>query len=208
MPALVLQIHDIDETGKDYTFLLSPAWLQTELADAGLRPDPAALQPVVEVHAQKNGAEFLVNGRIDAELLTDCCRCLGDAKVSVHVPFGTLFSKHSDKHLPPKQELEEEDFAREAFTGHELVLDGLVREQMVLECPMQPLCKPGCAGIPVPEHLRPPGEVFGGTGENGAVGVDPRLAPLQRLRDKVPPNKLPNQPDDKRLDKKRLDNKV
>jgi uncharacterized protein len=193
MVALVLHIHDIDEDGKDYTFPLSSAWLQTELADAGLRGDPAAIPPIVQVHAQKNGAEYLVNGRVDADLLAECGRCLGDAKVPVHVAFATLFCRKSDKHTPAKakEELEEEDFQREEFAGHDLVLDGLVREQLVLECPMQPLCKPDCQGIEVPAHLRPPPEVFGSK-ENrhlDGAGVDPRLAPLQRLRDKVPPNK-------------------
>ncbi|HEX7477857.1 MAG TPA: DUF177 domain-containing protein [Polyangiales bacterium] len=188
MAALAIQIHDIDETGKDYTFPLSSAWLQSELADAGLRPDPAAPAAVAEVHAQKNGDDYLVNGRVDAGLLAECGRCLGDAKVPVHVGFASLFCRHSDRQKPTEQELEDEDFQREEYSGHQLVLDGLVREQLVLECPMQPLCRPDCTGIPVPEHVRPPVEVFG-TSEKGADRVDPRLAPLQRLRDKVPPNK-------------------
>jgi uncharacterized metal-binding protein YceD (DUF177 family) len=51
----------------------------------------------------------------------------------------------------------------------------------VLEMPMQPLCSPDCTGIAVPKHVRPPEAAF------GSDKVDPRLAPLQRLRDKVPP---------------------
>jgi uncharacterized metal-binding protein YceD (DUF177 family) len=51
--------------------------------------------------------------------------------------------------------------------------------------PMQPLCSEACQGIAVPKHLRPPEEVFGTKDDR----VDPRLAPLKRLRDKVPPNK-------------------
>jgi hypothetical protein len=66
------------------------------------------------------------------------------------------------------------------------VLDDLVREHMVLEVPMQPLCSEQCEGIAVPEHLRPPPDVFR---EPGAV--DPRLAPLQRLRDNVPQKSAP-----------------
>ena len=85
----------------------------------------------------------------------------------------------------PAQSLSDDDLQREEFVGHDIPLDELVREHIVLEVPMQPLCSEGCQGIPVPETVRPPAEVFGTKDER----VDPRLAPLQRLRDKIPPNK-------------------
>ena len=191
MAAFSFQIQDIDETGKDYAFQLTAVWLDETLADAGLRADPARAPGALVVHVQQNDTEYLVAGQLDAELFTECCRCLGEARVPVHVPFSVLFARHAQRAVgrPPTEviELAEEDLEREQFTGNEIVLDEFVREQLVIECPMQPLCSPDCAGIPVPEKLRPPVEVFG----SSATGVDPRLAPLMRLRDKVPPNKVP-----------------
>jgi uncharacterized protein len=81
-----------------------------------------------------------------------------------------------------QEEDDGEDVPREEFSGNEIPLDELVREHIVLELPMQPLCGDACPGIPIPAHVRPPADVFA---EPGAV--DPRLAPLQRLRDNVPP---------------------
>jgi uncharacterized protein len=194
MAELVLHVQDIDETGKDYSFELTPAWLETALRDATLRADPAYESGLLELHAQQNGAEYLVNGTIAVHLLTECGRCLGDAAVEVDVPFGTLFHRSSGKAGAPRKprvsadevlELGEDDMMREEFAGHDIVLDDLVREHIVLEVPMQPLCSEACQGIAVPKHLRPPEEVFGTKDD----GVDPRLAPLKRLRDKVPPNK-------------------
>jgi uncharacterized metal-binding protein YceD (DUF177 family) len=184
MSELVIHVPDIDETGKDYAFELTHAWLDSTLKDADLRADPSYASGALRVHAQLNGTEFLVSGRLQAHLLTPCGRCLTDAKVPVAVDFATLFHRPpSHRKQPEALELTEDDLQREEFVGHDIVLDDLVREHLVLEVPMQPLCSDACRGIALPEKVRAPEADF------GADGVDPRLAPLKRLRDKVPPNK-------------------
>lgn len=188
MPDFPLQVHDIDETGKDYAFTVSRAWIDSHLKDAGLRSDPEQGDGSLEVHAQKNDGEYLVHGTLSAHLLTDCVRCLADAKVPVEVRLAALYTQGVAPGAEAELEVDEEDdddLQQEYFSGHEIALDDLVREYMVLECPMQPLCSPECTGIPIPERVKPPEEVFGPS----EGGVDPRLAPLLRLRDKVPPNK-------------------
>lgn len=201
MSEFALQVVDIDETGRDYSFELKQPWLESSLADANLHPDPDAAPGKLQLHAQKNGTEYLVEGRVVANLTTECSRCLGVAKVPVDTRFATLFTRAAGgPHAHGKQgahapntvdEVDEEfegedgELSREEFSGHEIVLDDLIREYLVLECPMQPLCSVDCTGIAVPKHVRPPEDVFG----RGATDskVDPRLAPLLRLRDKVPP---------------------
>jgi uncharacterized protein len=203
MAELVLHVQNIDEEGKDFSFELKPAWLDVLLHDASLRADPAYGPATLQVHAQQNGVEYLVNGTLQAHLLTECGRCLADAKIPVDVHVATLYSRVSGKTLPKVQELTDDDLQREEFVGQEIVLDGLVREHLVLEVPMQPLCTPDCRGIPVPEHVRPPADVFASDGS-----VDPRLAPLLRLRDKVPPEPQSSQPKSERNLKQKLKQKL
>jgi uncharacterized protein len=194
MAEFVLHVPDIDEVGKDYTFELPRAWVDAQLADASLHADPKAASGSAQVHAQQNGVEFLVTGSLRAQLVTECVRCLGEAVVPVDVELAALYTRGVDpahvgrsKRKPEPLELDDEDddLQRETFTGNDIVLDELVREHLVLEVPMQPLCSEDCQGIAVPEHLRPPADTFGAA---GAGAIDPRLAPLQRLRDNVPPN--------------------
>jgi len=175
MPELVLPVHDIDEAGKDFDFELSSAWLEQALQDTGLRRDPNKQEGHVHVHAQKNGVEILVNGMIDADLLVDCSRCLGDTPLPVHVPLTALLlpAGHGEE-TSHEVELEAEDLDRMSYEGHEVVLDELVREQLVLESPMQPLCRPDCAGIALPS-----------TGVSAGPRVDPRLAKLRELKDRL-----------------------
>jgi uncharacterized protein len=193
MSEFELQVHDIDESGKSYVFELTPRWLETTLADAGLHADPSVPPGTLRVHAQKNEQDYLVEGHLQAALVTECGRCLGVAKLPVDTRFATLFSRGSSQpaHAPAAaaeheaDEEDDEDLSREEFSGHAIVLDALIREYLVLEVPMQPLCSPDCQGIAVPAHVRPPEDVFGPSDGK----VDPRLAPLLRLRDKIPPNK-------------------
>lgn len=201
MAEFVLHVPDLDEAGKDYAFELSHAWLDAQLGDATLRHDPAFGPGELLVHAQDNGdGEYLVTGTLRVHVLTECGRCLGDAKLAVDSTIGTMFARAAgrpggaphagqDRRARAERyerhaddEAEDDDVPREEFTGNDIVLDELVREHIVLEVPMQPLCSEACTGIAIPAHLRPPADVFPGSG-----AVDPRLAPLQRLRDNVPP---------------------
>ena len=71
---------------------------------------------------------------------------------------------------------------RDYYSGAEIELDPMVREYLLLEAPMKPLCSEGCEGIAVPSHLRPPDEVF------GESAPDARLAPLMKLKEKMMKN--------------------
>jgi uncharacterized protein len=199
MAEFELHVNDIDEAGKDYAFELSPTWLDSHLRDATLKHDPAFGAGKLAVHAQENGDdEYLVTGTLRVHLLTECGRCLGDAKLDVDVVIGALFARTSakaqagqparraqieryERHVDQDDD-DETDVAREEFSGNLIPLDELVREHIVLEVPMQPLCGDACPGIAIPAHVRPPADVF-----SEPDAVDPRLAPLQRLRDNVPP---------------------
>jgi uncharacterized protein len=195
MAEFVLQIQDIDEQGKDYAFELTSEWLDGALVDSPLRRDPSAAPGRFAVHAQKNQREIFVRGTADADLTIECARCLRDAPLHVHANITALLSQAGQHDLPEEVELSEEDLDRARFVGHEVVLDELVREHLLLECPMQPLCSPDCPGIAIPEHVRPRSEDFGGDGK-----VDPRLLPLQQLKAKLSGDKLAgntNDDDDK-----------
>lgn len=179
MPELVLHVQDIDERGKDYDFELTPGWLDAALSETALKRDPQGRNGHLHVHAQRNGVEILVNGEVDAELLVECGRCLQDTPLSVRADITALLSPTGEEALAEDVELDDEDLDRATYAGHELALDELVREHLLLEAPMQPLCSPDCKGIEIPASVRPRTEDFGdGT-------TDPRLLPLQQLRAKL-----------------------
>lgn len=179
MGTFVLQLQDIDESNRDWEFSLESSWLQHALKDSELRSNATADPGRFRVSAQRNGTEILVRSRIEAQLLTDCARCLEDVPLRVDVDVTTLFTpEHTRPDAIEELELAEDDLFRDYYAGPELVLDDLVREHLVLETPMKALCSEDCQGIEIPEHVRPPKEIFGDR-------VDSRFAPLMKLKQKL-----------------------
>lgn len=184
MPEFVLHVKDIDDAGKDYAFAVGEAWMGEALADTDLRPGgqgPGALR----LRAQLNGVEVLLNGHLSAAMATDCVRCLAPVAFRVDAPFTALMVPRSDRELPAELELTAEDLDLSTYDGTDIVLDDIVREYLVLEAPMQAHCEASCEPVQVPERLRPPAEVFGGPD----TAVDPRLAPLLKLKTELPDSK-------------------
>jgi uncharacterized protein len=72
--------------------------------------------------------------------------------------------------------LSQEDAAQDFYSGDHIVLDGFLRESILLELPMVPL-RSDLRAIENPAIPRPPDEANVGTGN----WIDPRLAPLAEI---------------------------
>lgn len=180
MKAFVLPIEDIDENGKHWSFPIEASWLVEAFADTGLRPTQDHAPGLVDVFAQRSGEDILLRGRVKTKFACDCARCLEDAVIEVDADLTTLLMPESQSNKAQgedEEDVDPDELTRDFYSGDEVVLDPLVRELIVLEEPMQPLCRPDCPGIPIPEGVRPPAD-FG----REEADVDPRLAPLLKIK--------------------------
>jgi len=181
MSAYVLQIRDLDESGRDWNFAIGTVWLASALAGTELRP--GAQDGRLTVHAQRNGTDVLVQGHIEARITATCARCLADVPLDVDLALTALFSP---EHMRPADsdevDVRLDEVNRDYYEGSEVVLDPMVREHLLLDAPMKPLCSESCEGIAIPEHLRPPEEVFGDS------ATDERFAPLLKLKEELTKN--------------------
>jgi uncharacterized protein len=104
----------------------------------------------------------------------------GKGSVVVAVAGSALSSgKGKGKRAPKAKDLPEYEFAADeadvdTFDGETVVLDDFVREAILLEMPIFPLCSEDCTGI------RP--ATSDAIDEGSEPHVDPRLAPLAALR--------------------------
>ncbi len=181
MAAFVLDIKDIDADGLHRTFAVEPSWLRDALADADLRVPEDAKPGTLDVRAQRSGDDVLVQAHLEARILAACARCLNDVVLDVDTEITQLLSPESKRpQFGQETELEGDDLDREYFTGERIVLDDAVREQAILEVPMQVRCPepPGCEIVEIPDGVRPPADF-------GREEVDPRLAPLLSLKRKL-----------------------
>jgi len=123
------------------------------------------------VHITRTAQGLLVQVKINAKLDCECVRCLTSFNQPLKTEFTELYA-----------------FSRNSITDSGLIvpedahldLKPIIREYMLLEVPMSPLCRPDCKGLcPIC------GENFNERNCNHEDdSIDPRLAILKSLLDK------------------------
>jgi uncharacterized protein len=97
---------------------------------------------------EKAGAEIMVTGDLRADSLLTCSRCLkefhGTLTVPVNVAYHSVEELKDGAHL---NEVKAEELDLDFYSGEELDLLVLIKEQVELNLPMKPLCDDACKGI-------------------------------------------------------------
>jgi uncharacterized protein len=201
-PELAVPARDLDAAGKAYHFPLRAAWVRG--AVEGTDVATTANDGVLDVRLSKSGNDVVLRGSFTAELVVPCARCLEPARVTLHEPLSALFVPAStlraenaggDRARARARDDEDEKAGTASapdvvpFDGETVVLDGLVRDEMLLALPIVPLCSESCAGIRLesPTPTATPDTLARPAGAGGAegAGIDPRLLPLLSLKNKT-----------------------
>jgi uncharacterized protein len=121
----------------------------------------------------KNGAKFLLHGRLTATLELACSRCLEPFEVPVDAVLDLTFvpaaepakpapeapvdlaaarKKRAPRHGHEDVELDgtevaEDELGLSEYSGDAIDLGQMMREQFYLALPMKPLCQPDCKGL-------------------------------------------------------------
>ena len=176
-----IKTSDLDAGGKDFTMAVRPAWVRGVLEDSEAKA--TGKEGVLAVRASKSGTDVVVHGTLDATLRVPCARCLDPFDAEVHSDLSVIYvpgNKVKDAGADGEVEYTLEDAEADTlpFDGETVVLDDLVRDELLLGLPMIPLCSEACPGMsPAPE--------IDGAASSKEKPVDPRLAPLMAFRDKT-----------------------
>lgn len=180
MAEFEIKVTELDAGGKDYTFPIRSAWLADELAaigDAGEGLSAPSTEGTFRFFADKSGEDVFIRGHVTSGLVAECSRCLGPAPIAVDSEIALLFCARGKgiRPVPGEEDLTPDEIENEFYTGDTVVFDDAVREHILLEVPMQPLCREDCPGIPVPESVRGPADL---AAEPDAA--EPPLSPLAK----------------------------
>jgi uncharacterized protein len=120
---------------------------EIDFSDAGVRQTaPLKAEGVAEL-LPHSGEEVRVHGNVETTLEADCDRCLGPAAFPVAAKFD-LFYKPVDEDAPTDEVAIDEGEAEMGFYELPgLVLEDILREQLLLQLPMQRVCRESCEGI-------------------------------------------------------------
>lgn len=120
---------------------------EIDFEDAGVRQiGPLSAEGEAEL-LPHTGNEVRVHGKVQATLGTECDRCLGRAEFPVSVSFD-LFYRPVNSEVPAEEAAIDEGEAEMGFYELPgLVLEDILREQLLLQLPMQRVCSESCKGI-------------------------------------------------------------
>src|SRR5262245_5919951 len=98
---------------------------------------------------ERAGDEIRITGSLETTLEANCSRCLEPARQEISRPFDLFFRERDELMFDEDEEIElsEEDTSTAFFTGTQLAIGDILREQVLLALPMKVLCKSDCKGL-------------------------------------------------------------
>jgi len=164
-----IQIPDIPEEGLEVD-------LEEELGIEGF----SLVSPVkARLSITKVAAEVMVSGDMSVELDNVCSRCLKGFRQVQELPVNGVYPPVEEIGAE-KHELHDDEMDMGFYRGDILDLQDLLREQVVLNAQMKPLCDEACKGICPKCGI----ELNSSTCACEEHEIDPRLAVLKKLLDK------------------------
>jgi len=164
---------------RDYDVDAAPAELAELLEDA--RPG-APLRG--RLRLLRTPRSIFVRGRLTTDVVVDCSRCLVEVDTPLTLDLDTEYFPEVDISTGHPLEVPDDDLAFTIDPNHELDLREMVRQDILLQIPMHPLCAETCRGL-CPEcgaNLNEGScEHEGHDVDAGPAVVDERLAALARL---------------------------
>jgi len=124
----------------------------------------------------RSGRGILVKATVSTTLELPCSRCLEPSQLPITVQIEEEFLQTVDLASGMTLSVEEDDQALLIDDHHTLNLGEMIRQYILTEVPIQPLCRPECAGLcPICGHNRNLGPCA-----CRPEPTDPRLATLSR----------------------------
>ena len=148
MASLRFHIEDIPEEGLEFTRRVGREDLFLE------EDDPSTLDEfTVSACLTVVGADVIARGELVGTLRLDCVRCLSQFHQPFRLSFEGIFLPEEDVRSPvakgKRRASDEPPDEIEVYVLQDdcVELGELLREQVILSVPMQPLCAPDCKGL-------------------------------------------------------------
>jgi uncharacterized protein len=120
---------------------------QIEFEDAGIRQvTPLDTSGVAELLANTEG-EVRIRGRFEVTMETECDRCLSVASYPLASGFDLFYRPMADIAVEEEVAIDEGEAEIGFYEGAGIKLEDILREQILLQLPMQRVCSEDCRGI-------------------------------------------------------------
>lgn len=96
---------------------------------------------------RRSGETIFVSGSIKVEVELICSRCLEEFIYIINPQFRFSLSPVSSEKIPFEKELKPEDMDKEFYEGDAIDLGKIIKNQIILSLPLNPLCRDDCKGL-------------------------------------------------------------
>jgi uncharacterized protein len=144
---MLLSIKEMEVRKKPFAETWKPDGF--DFADSGvIQKGPLTAQGIAEL-LPNTGGEVRVQGQVQADLETECDRCLGRAAFHIDAPFDLFYRPVASVAESGEEEvaIDEAEAEMGFYELPGLELEDIIREQLLLLLPMQRVCSEGCKGI-------------------------------------------------------------
>jgi uncharacterized protein len=129
--------------------LFAKTWQPNEFdfqLPAVVQKGPLSAEGVAEL-LHDTGGEVRVKGRVTTDLETECDRCLGRASFHIDTPFDLFYRPLESVPAGEEVAIDEGEAEMGFYELPGLELEDILREQVLLQLPMQRVCSETCKGI-------------------------------------------------------------
>jgi len=135
-------LDDIPEEGKEIKLTVSIEDLNSSGEEIRLK-EPVTLKAFVK----RSGDKVLIKGALQTLLQIECSRCLEEFLCHIDESFTVTFLPSRERPKESDLELESDDLDISFYNERTIDLSALVREQLLLAIPMNPVCTLSCRGL-------------------------------------------------------------
>lgn len=100
----------------------------------------------VDLTLLKSEGDIFVRGGMTALLKLQCARCLKEVEHKINSRIDIVYTL-TPEHKAKEKELTLEDVGANYLEGDEIDINAVLVEQLSLDMPMQPVCRPDCKGL-------------------------------------------------------------
>jgi uncharacterized protein len=100
-----------------------------------------------QIMVKKMGTEISIKGKMSVKAKLICSRCLCEYYKELVIPIDVIYHPLEELKGEEIYELKTEELDMDFYSDGEIDLNILLKEQIVLNLPMKPLCNESCKGI-------------------------------------------------------------
>jgi uncharacterized protein len=142
---MLLSVNELEVRKLPFAETYQPG--EIDFSDTGVvQTGPLKAKGIAEM-LPHTGEEIRVQGHIQTQLETECDRCLTRATFPIDAPFDLFYKPAGQQSTEEEAAIDEGEAEMGFYEMPGLVLEDILREQVLFQLPMQRLCSPDCKGI-------------------------------------------------------------